>query len=152
MQILRRLLFRNRSQSGQNQKIRGLSTAELVGIIVIVGVLGALGGTYVVGLVSAAKNNTGKQNAQNLQTVMTSALAGGAIVGTGTPANGNLDLTTSATAYAALTTGVTVTDSNGTIIYQVNPSPVTQASYVLTPANGTATAPGVWGFTLNASP
>jgi len=152
MQILRRLLFRNRSQSGRNLKIRGLSTAELVGIIVIVGVLGALGGTYVVGLVSAAKNNTGKQNAQNLQTVMTSAIAGGAVVGVGLPSAGNLDLTTSLSAYTALTAGVTVTDANGTITYQVNPSPVTQASYVLAPANGTAVAPGVWGFTLNASP
>jgi hypothetical protein len=151
MQILRRLLFRNRSQSGQNQKIRGLSTAELVGIIVIVGVLGALGGTYVVGLVTAAKNNTGDQNAQNLQTVMTSAFAGGAIVATTGP--GNIDLTNSGTAYADLVGGVTVTNGTQVVSYQVSPAPVTAASYVLT-VTGTPsiTNTGIWSFTHGSAP
>jgi len=153
MQLIRRLLFRNRSQSGRNHKIRGLSTAELVGIIVIVGVLGALGGTYVTGLVTTAKNNTGDQNAQNLQTVMNSAFAGGAVVGAGGGAAGNINLATVAGAWADLvTTGVTVTSNGNTVTYQVSPAPVTAASYVLAPLGGTAAAPGTWTFTHGDSP
>lgn len=154
MQLIRKLLARRRSLAGRNQKIRGLSTAELVGIIVIVGILGALGGTYVTGLVTSAKNNTGNQNAQNLQTVMTSAIAGGAKIGTGGGGSGNLDLTSTATAWADLvTTGVTVTDANNnTVTYQVNPPPQTAASYKLTGGSQTAADPGTWTFTSGATP
>lgn len=149
MQLVRKLLARRRTLASKNQKIRGLSTAELVGIIVIVGILGALGGTYVVGLVTAAKNNTGNQNAQNLQTVMTSAIAGGATVGTGA---GELNLADSATAFTSLTTGITVTQNGNAVTYQVNPAPVTPASYTLSGGSNTTANPGTWSFTAGATP
>ncbi|MGH7997030.1 MAG: hypothetical protein ACREFX_11825 [Opitutaceae bacterium] len=76
MQLIRKLI-RNRSLSGRNHKIRGLSTAELIGIIIIVGILGALGGTYIGSLVSTANKNAIAQNVQSLDTVTASILAGG---------------------------------------------------------------------------
>ena len=62
MQLIHKLLYRNRTRTGGNRLIRGLSTAELVGIIVVIGILGALGATYISGLVTTANSNTGDQN------------------------------------------------------------------------------------------
>lgn len=76
MQLLRKL-FRNRLLSGRNHKIRGLSTAELIGIIIIVGILGALGGTYIGSLVGTANKNAIAQNVNSLNTVCASLLSGG---------------------------------------------------------------------------
>jgi len=147
MQIIRKLLFRNRSQSGRNHKIRGLSTAELVGIIVIVGILGALGGTYITGLVGQSKTNAGLQNAQSLNTVMASAFAGGATVGTGA---GQLDLTSNLTAIAELCgPGVTVTNNGNTITYKMNPTVGTPASYTLT---GTDPTTATFSYVAGATP
>jgi Tfp pilus assembly protein FimT len=138
MQLIRKLLFRNRTQSGRNHKIRGLSTAELVGIIVIVGILGALGGTYITGLTTAAKNNTGKQNAQSLTTVLTSAVAAGVTCSVGASGANTVDTTSSATAIPLLNTGVT--DANG-VTYKVNPTIAAGsiASYVLDPVTNSFT-------------
>jgi len=143
MQLIRKLLFRNRSQSGRNHRIRGLSTAELVGIIVIVGILGALGGTYISGLIGQSKVNAGNQNAQSLNTVMASAFAGGAIVDDGTHAAGMLDMSSNLNTIAQLCgPGVSVTNNGNTITYRMNPSVGTPASYTLsgnTPATYTFT-------------
>jgi len=70
-------MFHYRSQFGRNQRIRGLSTAELVGIIIIVGILGAVGGTYIGSLVNSATTNTIAQNVNSLNTVCASMLSGG---------------------------------------------------------------------------
>jgi hypothetical protein len=109
--------------------IRGLSTAELVGIIVIVGILGALGGTYVNGLVTAANTNAGNQNANTLNTTAASAFAGGATVGTDA---GQVDTSSAANAINALNTGVTV---NG-VLYKMTPqiAATSIASYTMTGA------------------
>jgi hypothetical protein len=132
MQILRRLL----PDARRNRLMRGLSTAELVGIIVIVGILGALGGTYISGLVGSAKANSGSQNAQSLNTVLSSAWAAGAVVDDGTHAAGMIDCSTSATAVAQLCgNGVTV---NG-VVYKMSPPVGTQASYTLANAGASAT-------------
>ena len=135
MQLARQILFPHRSKSLRTRLIRGLSTAELVGIIVIVGILGALGGTYISGLISQSKTNTGTQNAQSLTTTLSSALAGGATVGT---AAGQVDTSSVKNAILNLNAGVTVTNPNGTTItYQMNP-PINAnntASYTL--ANNT---------------
>jgi hypothetical protein len=142
MQIIRKLLFRTRSQSGRNHKIRGLSTAELVGIIVIVGILGALGGTYITGLTTAAKNNTGKQNAQSLTTVLTAAVAAGVNCSVGATGANTVDTTSAATAIPLLNLGVTDAQS---VHYQVNPTiaATSIASYTLDPAtNSFAFTPG----------
>jgi len=132
MQFIRRLL----STTGRKRLMRGLSTAELVGIIVIVGILGALGGTYISGLVGSAKTNSGNQNAQSLNTVLSSAWAAGAIVDDGTHAPGMIDCSTSLAAVAQLCgNGVLV---NG-VTYKMSPPVGTQASYTLANAGGGAT-------------
>ena len=133
MQLIRKLLFRTRTGASQNRKIRGLSTAELVGIIVIVGILGALGGTYVIGMVDAAKTSTGNQNAQSLNTVMSSAFAAGATSGT---AAGQLDTSSSINAVTQLCgTGVTV--GTPAVTYRMNPPVGTPASYALSGSSPT---------------
>jgi len=146
MQLVSQILFPHRLNSVRRRLIRGLSTAELVGIIVIVGILGALGGTYISGLVSQSKTNTGNQNAQSLTTTLASALAGGATVATGGAA-GTVDTTAQANppAIAELNAGVVVTNPNGsTITYQMNPPILNPASYTLNANNTfsfTGTAP-----------
>jgi Tfp pilus assembly protein FimT len=129
MQLIQKLLSIRRTRVTRNGKIRGLSTAELVGIIVIVGILGALGGTYITGMISQSKTNTGNQNAQSLTTTYSSAIAGGATIA-GTDA---------ATVIPLLNSGVTA----GTITYKMNP-PIADASigsYTLTGATFSYTGP-----------
>jgi len=142
MQLIRKLLFRTRPGAGQNRKIRGLSTAELVGIIVIVGILGALGGTYVIGMVDAAKTSTGNQNAQSLNTVMSSAFAAGAIIDDGTHAAGMIDMTAPGTAAVNELCGAGVTVGTPAVTYKMNPPVGTPASYVLS-----GTDPTTYKFT-----
>ena len=129
MKLIQKLLQRIRPQTGRNHKIRGLSTAELVGIIVIVGILGALGGTYVNGLVTQASTNAGNQNANTLNTTIASAFAGGAGTGVGA---GLVDTTTNLTAIADLNAGVTVTSPGGNVLYKMTPPIATPASYTMT--------------------
>jgi type II secretory pathway pseudopilin PulG len=127
MKIISKLLSRNRPLAGRNHRIRGLSTAELVGIIVIVGILGALGGTYISGLVGAANTNAIAQNANSLNTVAASAVAAGATVGAGK----QIDTTSVTTAINSLNAGVTL---NG-VTYQMSP-PISAAA-ILTLAGST---------------
>jgi hypothetical protein len=133
MQLIQKLLKRTtRPHSVRNRLLRGLSTAELVGIIVIVGILGALGGTYVNGLVNQANKNGGDQNANTLNTVAASIFAAGATVGSGA---GQLDTTSAATAIAAVNTGVTV----NAVLYKMTPQIAAGsiASYTMTGAGTT---------------
>jgi Tfp pilus assembly protein FimT len=147
MQLVSKILFPHRVKSVRARLIRGLSTAELVGIIVIVGILGALGGTYISGLIKQSKNNTGLQNAQSLTTTLSSALAGGATIAPGGAA-GTIDTTSSTTAITALNNGVTVTNPNGTTItYQMNPQ-----INIANAGNYTLSATNTFGFTADTSP
>jgi hypothetical protein len=115
MNLIRKLLNRNQARTGRNRLIRGLSTAELVGIIVVIGILGALGATYISGMVTAASTNTGNQNAVTLSTLANSFVTGGGTIGVG--AN-ELDLTTATTAITCLNTGIK--DASG-ITYKMSP-------------------------------
>jgi len=128
MNIIQKLLYRNRSRLDRNQKVRGLSTAELVGIIVIVGILGAIGGTYITGLVTQASKNSIAQNASTLNTLYASATAAGAVLGTGA---GQLNLASAQTAVDSFNAGVK--DSTGTVNYQMTP-PATDTSYTISGA------------------
>jgi len=123
--------------------MRGLSTAELVGIIVIVGILGAIGGTYINGLVGAAKTSSGNQNAQSLNTVLSSAFAAGATVDTAGAGGvvdgpiGAIDCSTSAAAVGQLCNqGVLV----GGVTYKMSPPVGTTASYTLLNSGASATS------------
>jgi hypothetical protein len=149
MKLIQRLL----SRTGGNRRLRGLSTAELVGIIVIVGILGAIGGTYINGLVGAAKNNSGNQNAQSLNTVLASAFAAGATCdNTGSPSDPGtavLDTSTSAASVAQLIgSGVVV---NG-VTYKMSPPVGTPASYVLATAGTATPLTASFSFTTGATP
>jgi len=118
MQLIRRLLYGRSAPKGRNRLIRGLSTAELVGIIVVIGVLGALGATYITGLVSTANSNTGTQNAVTLGTLANSYVqSGGDVSGwglTATPGDATAAIT-------ALNTGVTGTGTSA-ITYKMTPA------------------------------
>lgn len=117
MQIIRRLLRIKPAPAGGRRLNRGLSTAELVGIIVVVGIIGALGATYITGLVSSANNNTGNQNAVTLGTLANSYVqSGGDVSGWGlgtTPGDATAAIT-------ALNAGVTGT-ANANITYRMTP-------------------------------
>jgi hypothetical protein len=147
MKLIRKLLSRIPARTGRNRLIRGLSTAELVGIIVVVGVLGALGATYISGMVTAAQTNTGNQNAVTLSTLANSYVTGGGTLGSGT---GQLDLSSAANAVNSLNNGVT--DLQG-ISYKMSPAiPANTIScYTLTPGgNGTAGNPIIFIYTQPA--
>jgi hypothetical protein len=135
MQLIRKLLNRYPSRTGRNHLIRGLSTAELVGIIVVIGVLGALGATYISGMVTAASTNTGKQNAVTLSTLANSFVTGGGQTGSG--AN-QLDLSTPSAAIACLNAGIT--DATG-ITYKMSPA-------VADPSDFTEAGTGVAGSSI----
>jgi type II secretory pathway pseudopilin PulG len=103
----------------KNRRIRGLSTAELVGIIVIVGVLGALAISSISNLTSQAKANAGLQNAEALNTTITAARNAGAVVDTSdVPA-----------AITALNAGVMVGSGATAIVFRVNPPILNPGSY-----------------------
>jgi hypothetical protein len=125
MQLLQKLLSRNRPQIGRN--VRGLSTAELVGIIVIVGILGALGGTYIAGLVGQAQTNAIAQNVASLNTVAASSIAGGgtfgATAGLINATVGAPSPTTDAALITSLNNGVVV----GNVTYKMSP-PISSAA------------------------
>lgn len=147
MKLIQRLLKRTRPHFGQNRKIRGLSTAELVGIIVIVGILGALGGTYVNGLVSTANSNAGAQNANTLNTVAASVLSGGGTAAL-TEAAGQINVTDAATAIADLNAGVTT--ANG-VLYKMTPPIAHPGSYTMT-SSGSPVNSVVFSYTAGATP
>lgn len=116
MQLIRRLLVRTSTHSGRNRLLRGLSTAELVGIIIVVGILGALGTTYITGMVNTANNNTGNQNAVTLSTLANSYVtSGGSVASWNLPTAAPGDPTA---AITALNSGV----SAGGISYQMTPN------------------------------
>jgi hypothetical protein len=141
MQIIRNL-FRHRLPGGRKRKIRGLSTAELVGIIIIVGILGAVGGTYIGSLVNSATSNTIAQNVNSLNTVCASMLSGG--VPLTTDGSGNVTAVNgTATATPAdllnlINAGVTY---NG-VTYQMNPqiskAAISAGTYLATAAPAAA--------------
>jgi hypothetical protein len=161
MQLVRKLLSLARSRVGRNQKIRGLSTAELVGIIVIIGILGALGGTYIGSLVTTANGNTGNSNASSLNSLCASMLAAGVPV-TVAGSSGSYTYTiagvnggnamTDAELVGALNTGIQ-DPNNANVLYRLTPAVKTPASYVSanTAASGSATAI-TWTFTSGATP
>jgi hypothetical protein len=143
MQLIRKLI-RNRSQGGRNHKIRGLSTAELIGIIIIVGILGALGGTYIGSLVGTAKSNSIAQNINSLNTVCASMLSGGVDVASSdhtnvtTVGSDTLTAPTGGTLVQALINELNAgyTDATSGVTYKMTPpisaAAITAGTYVPT--------------------
>jgi hypothetical protein len=145
MKLVRKLMSLIPARAGRNRLNRGLSTAELVGIIVVVGVLGALGATYISGMVTAAQTNTGNQNAVTLSTLANSYVTGGGQPGSSA---GQLDLSSTANAIASLNLGVT--DAQG-ISYKMSPAidPTTFTNFLVT-GTGAAGSPIIFTYTQPA--
>jgi hypothetical protein len=141
MQIIRKL-FRNRSQGGRDRKIRGLSTAELVGIIIIVGILGAVGGTYIGSLVNSATTNAIAQNVNSLNTVCASMLSGGVPITTDGAGNVTAVNGTAIAAPADLLNLINAGVTFNGVSYQMNPqvskAAITAGTYVPTAAPNVA--------------
>ena len=158
MHPIRKLIHRKSANSLRGN--RGLSTAELVGIIVIVGILGALGGTYVNGLINQANTNAGQQNATTLTSVAGSILAAGGTLNSkdysnGDGSDGSLDIgagagtaaTDTAQCILALNAGVTVTDANkNPVLYKMSPPIANGGSYTMSVTTATATTPASLAF------
>jgi len=154
MNLIRRLI-RNRSYRGRDHKIRGLSTAELVGIIIIVGILGAVGGTYIGSLVNSAESNSIAQNCNSLNTVCASMLSGGVpitVTGGDFTVNGT-DVGTADGLINAINAGsITLNGVTYQMTPQISAKAITAGTYVPTPvpAAGPVTAI-TWAPIANAT-
>jgi prepilin-type N-terminal cleavage/methylation domain-containing protein len=118
---------------------RGFSLVELLGVIILIGVISLGAYIYVGNASNQAITNTKARNAQMLNQLVSISAATGATIATG--ATNNIDTTSNLTAIASLNAGFTV---NG-IPIKMNPPIVTPASY---PMSGT---PPNISFTYNAA-
>ena len=111
------------------KKNRGFTLPELIGAIIIIGVISAVAGVQVLNANAQARENAKYGNAQALNRLVVSAAGGGATIAAG--ATNNIDTTTNLTAIAAMNTGFTVSG----ITYAMSPVIKTPASYTM---SGTA--------------
>jgi len=103
----------------------GFSLVELLGVIVLIGIISLGAYIYVGNASQQAIINTKARNAQMLNQLTSIAAATGATIGNG--ASNNIDTTSVTTAIASLNTGFTV---NG-IPIKMNPPVGTPASYTM---------------------
>jgi prepilin-type N-terminal cleavage/methylation domain-containing protein len=103
----------------------GFSLVELLGVIVLIGIISLGAYIYVGNASQQAITNTKARNAQMLNQLVSIAAATGATIGTG--AANNIDTTSVTTAVNSLNTGFTV---NG-IPIKMNPPVGTPASYTM---------------------
>jgi prepilin-type N-terminal cleavage/methylation domain-containing protein len=103
----------------------GFSLVELMGVIVLIGIISLGAYIYVGNASQQAITNTKARNAQMLNQLVSISAATGATIGVG--AANNIDTTSATTAIASLNTGFTV---NG-IPIKMNPPVGTPASYTM---------------------
>jgi prepilin-type N-terminal cleavage/methylation domain-containing protein len=103
----------------------GFSLVELLGVIVLIGIISLGAYIYVGNASQQAITNTKARNAQMLNQLVSISAATGATIGVG--AANNIDTTSATTAIASLNTGFTV---NG-IPIKMNPPVGTPASYTM---------------------
>jgi prepilin-type N-terminal cleavage/methylation domain-containing protein len=103
----------------------GFSLVELLGVIVLIGIISLGAYIYVGNASQQAITNTKARNAQMLNQLVSIAAATGATIGNGS--GNNIDTTSVTTAIASLNTGFTV---NG-IPIKMNPPVGTPASYTM---------------------
>jgi prepilin-type N-terminal cleavage/methylation domain-containing protein len=103
----------------------GFSLVELLGVIVLIGIISLGAYIYVGNASQQAITNTKARNAQMLNQLVSISAATGATIGTG--AANNIDTTSVTTAITSLNTGFTV---NG-IPIKMNPPVGTPASYTM---------------------
>jgi prepilin-type N-terminal cleavage/methylation domain-containing protein len=103
----------------------GFSLVELLGVIVLIGIISLGAYIYVGNASQQAITNTKARNAQMLNQLVSIAAATGATIGVGS--SNNIDTTTTTTAITCLNAGFTV---NG-IPIKMNPPVGTPASYTM---------------------
>jgi prepilin-type N-terminal cleavage/methylation domain-containing protein len=103
----------------------GFSLVELLGVIVLIGIISLGAYIYVGNASQQAITNTKARNAQMLNQLVSIAAATGATIANGS--SNNIDTTSVTTAIASLNTGFTV---NG-IPIKMNPPVGTPASYTM---------------------
>ena len=108
---------------------RGFTLPELIGAIIVIGIISAVATVQVLNANTQARENAKYGNAQALNRLVVSAASGGATIAAG--ATNNIDTTTNLTAIGKMNTGFTV----GGITYQMSPTIQTPASYTM---SGTA--------------
>ncbi len=118
-------LRRARPPAASPPRTAGFSLVELLGVIVLIGIISLGAYIYVGNASQEAIRNTKLRNAQMLNQLVSIAAATGATIGPG--ATNNIDTTTAQTAIASLNTGFTVSPSN--IPIKMNPPTATPASY-----------------------
>jgi len=106
-------------------KNRGFTLPELIGAIVVIGIISAVATVQVLNANTQARENAKYGNAQALNRLVVSAASGGATIAAG--ATNNIDTTTNLTAIAKINTGFTV----GGITFQMTPVIQTPASYTM---------------------
>jgi prepilin-type N-terminal cleavage/methylation domain-containing protein len=121
-------LRRARPPAFSPRSAAGFSLVELLGVIVLIGIISLGAYIYVGNASQEAIRNTKLRNAQMLNQLVSIAAATGATIGPG--AANNIDTTTAQTAIASLNTGFTVSASN--IPIKMNPPVATPASYTMT--------------------
>jgi prepilin-type N-terminal cleavage/methylation domain-containing protein len=110
---------------------RGFSLVELLGVIILIGVISLGAYIYVGNANQQAIANTKIRNAQMLNQLVSISAATGATIATG--ATNNIDTTSKLTAIASLNNGFTV----NSIPFKMSPPILTPASYTMsgTPPN-----------------
>jgi prepilin-type N-terminal cleavage/methylation domain-containing protein len=114
---------RAQSPAFSSPRTAGFSLVELLGVIVLIGIISLGAYIYVGNASQQAITNTKARNAQMLNQLVSIAAATGATIGPG----GNIDTTNVTTAIASLNTGFTV---NG-IPIKMNPPVGTPGSYTM---------------------
>ena len=114
---------RVQSPAFRSSSTAGFSLVELLGVIVLIGIISLGAYIYVGNASQQAITNTKARNAQMLNQLVSIAAATGATIGPG----GNIDTTSVTTAITSLNTGFTV---NG-IPIKMNPPVGTPASYTM---------------------
>jgi prepilin-type N-terminal cleavage/methylation domain-containing protein len=118
-------LRRVQSPAFRSRSTTGFSLVELLGVIVLIGIISLGAYIYVGNASQQAITNTKARNAQMLNQLVSIAAATGATIGTG--AANNIDTTSVTTAITSLNTGFTV---NG-IPIKMNPPVGTPTSYTM---------------------
>jgi type II secretory pathway pseudopilin PulG len=118
-------LRRVQSPAFRSRSTTAFSLVELLGVIVLIGIISLGAYIYVGNASQQAITNTKARNAQMLNQLVSIAAATGATIGTG--AANNIDTTSVTTAITSLNTGFTV---NG-IPIKMNPPVGTPTSYTM---------------------
>ena len=125
------------------RSIKGFSLPELITVVVVIAILGAIALGVVTNLTTQAKANAGIANAATLSRMVAQLSAAGSTFATGA-AVGNVDTTSAVSMIGSLNTGVSVAG----MTFKMQPTIQTPASYTAAVLGATT----IFGFTAGATP